>query len=1244
MALGQEEEMKGKGMRSGKARGAGRRLLTLAALALAAAAIVPTGALAAPPEFWQAEVGQSIPGARGVAASPTTGHVFVSDQEGSRVVEFTAWGSLVKIWGWDVVESGPGDTAPANQFEICVPANGDKCKDGMPGAGVGQFQTAMGVAVDSTGDVYVAETSTSRRVQKFSPQGEFLLSFGGGVNQGGGTPESPGNVCTSAHIENGDTCGAGKEGSGPGEFSSPLSIRNEIASTPDDKVWVADEERIQRFNTSGEYQGQVNVPGEDINSLAVDAAGNLYAAYRLKPDFFQAKEDLRKLDPTSGAVLLSFKAKNPRGVAVAGNGDVYVFDKDALGNNVGRIRHFDLAAKEVEAPFGGDLNGLLAGGLATSSACDIDGVDVFFAGERPQSSFVRAYGPPPDPDICPQPSVPPEITSQYAASVGTDSAAIEAQINPNFFDDATYYLEYGTVECSVGPCETALFPGAPLTSEVTNKALTAHADLEGLQPDTVYRFRFVAESGGGPVFGPDTTFTTRRVPALNTECPNRALRTATSAALPDCRAYEMVSPVDKNGGDATAYFYEGLDPSLNRKFNGLDRSTPDGAKLTYSASSSFADPEGSPLYTQYLATRGAGGWASESIDPPMEGGAATTADTSTSQFKAFSEDLCQGWLMAESGLPLAAGPTEGFRNLYRRDNCATPPAYAWLESSAPEPEPCDNPAKCDRPFLFPDLQGVGREGECAVFRVNDALTADAPKGVPGNGSSSAQQLYLKCEGTPVRLVSVLTSGTAFKGQSSAGTENGPLGPGSDGGGGEGHIDSVERALSEDGSRVYWTTSSAEPPRLFLRFNADQEQSAIGGGACTEATKACTVAVSPSLNTAQFWTANPAGDKAIYSILAGSQAGNLFEFNFNPAEGKGASTKIAGKALGVAGASEDAKRIYFASEEVCSGATPNSEGEIAQAGKANLYLYEEGESCAAGELAFIGTLLAEDISDGGQLKGIPSPVATVPRNHLARASADGEQLAFVSVTPLTGYDSADAASGQADREVFLYDAATGNLVCASCNPSGSRPKGANLDPDGKPLWAAAWIPGYQHQLYGRRLIAANGNRLFFNSLDALALRDVNGAQDVYQWEAPGSGDCTTESPSYSAQNEGCVDLISSGQDSRDSEWVEASASGDDVFFRTEASLVPSDPGSIDIYDARVGGGFPEETPKAACEGDSCQAPPAAPGFQTPASESFNGPGDAKARKARCAKGKVRRKGRCVKRQRKARARNGRRAGR
>ena len=79
---------------------------------------------------------------------------------------------------------------------------------------------------------------------------------------------------------------------------------------------------------------------------------------------------------------------------------------------------------------------------------------------------------------------------------------------------------------------------------------------------------------------------------------------------------------------------------------------------------------------------------------------------------------------------------------------------------------------------------------------------------------------------------------------------------------------------------------------------------------------------------------------------------------------------------------------------------------------------------------------------------------------------------MSDLPLTGYDNHDAVSGVADEEVFLYDAQANKLVCASCNPSGARPRGmfdkgngkegtahearTHVDPQG--AWEGRWVAG------------------------------------------------------------------------------------------------------------------------------------------------------------------------------------------
>jgi hypothetical protein len=184
-----------------------------------------------------------------------------------------------------------------------------------------------------------------------------------------------------------------------------------------------------------------------------------------------------------------------------------------------------------------------------------------------------------------------------------------------------------------------------------------------------------------------------------------------------------------------------------------------------------------------------------------------------------------------------------------------------------------------------------------------------------------------------------------------------------------------------------------------------------------------------------------------------------------------------------------------------------------------------------------------------------------------------------------------------------------------------------------VWGAAWILTPERALHSSNVLSEDGKRLFFLAADALVARDTNGVQDVYEWELPGAGGCTQESPAFRKQSGGCIYLISSGESPAGSEFWEASPDGRDVFFTTESSLLPQDPGHIDLYDARAAGGFAQPAPLPNCEGESCQSAPAPPADQTLSSASFKGAGNPKPKASkRCAKGKrqVRKAGktRCV----------------
>jgi hypothetical protein len=96
--------------------------------------------------------------------------------------------------------------------------------------------------------------------------------------------------------------------------------------------------------------------------------------------------------------------------------------------------------------------------------------------------------------------------------------------------------------------------------------------------------------------------------------------------------------------------------------------------------------------------------------------------------------------------------------------------------------------------------------------------------------------------------------------------------------------------------------------------------------------------------------------------------------------------------------------------------------------------------------------------------------------------------------------------------------------------------------------------------------------------------------VYEWEGNGAGTC--------ARPGGCVQLISTGRSPEASIFLDATADGGEAFFLTSESIFPPDPGSYDVYVARIGGGFSVPPREPPCEGEACQTLPTAPEDPTP----------------------------------------------
>jgi DNA-binding beta-propeller fold protein YncE len=1202
---------------------------------------------------------------RGVAVDPINGHVFVVDHFNARIDEFTAWGEFVKAIGWSV-----NAEAPAAELQTCTAQSG--CKAGTEGGGTGQFSNPTAIAVDSNQHIWVAEEGT-HRIQVFDQQGAFLFMLGGKVNQ-----TTNANICTKADLEAGQVCGPGASGTGPGEFSlGEVSQGGErfrptgfVSAGPGETIYVGDVARIQKFSAQGSFQGEIAGPsltGKRVAGLAVDPSGNVYASLRAGEPFELGTYSLLKLG-SAGEVLHTYpvptnpeKALNAPSVgalALGRAGELYaVLDPEILSaGNIffePRIIEFGAAGEkllptkeeedaEKESPPGKPVPfGLIEmspnfglatqiAGLATSGSCGLEADDIFatYATEG-GPSLLRAFGPNPDPTVCPPPEVPPTITEQFASSVSVDNASLQAKINSHFWRSTTYFVEYGLGKCSEGGCqEHRPIPSVSLNSGSGVPVLTAGVPLQGLAPATTYHFRFVAATrfeggseeevvvrgvGGKPgLDGSEGTITTRE-PSLppRVSCPNQQFRGGLAEHLTDCRAYEMVSPVDKEGADVVA-----VNAIVTELPARLDQSAVSGEAFTFSAYRAFADPVAAPFSSQFLSRRGSGEWSIESISPGRGEAFGSALESADTEYLTFSDDLCQGWLR----LPFAAEPQldpaelRGFPNLFRRENCGSASgAFDALTTFAPP--------HITKPNAFnPQVQGISSDGRCTVFKASDTLTTEAPV-LPGERENI---LYEDCGGT-LRLVAILPDGTPAQSSSAAG-----LGYDTEGNIQYGLRSSGDfHAVSQDGTSIYWT-APGEPgvnSKIYLRINADKPQSEVASGECTEPEEACTLPVSQLVSdtSARFWTASTDGTRAFFSI--GEKAQRLYEYSaVDPAEPEVAlvAEGIKDGVEGMLGASDDASRIYFTSRK------PLAPGAVS--GKPNLYFLEVGE-----EPRLVGILDPSDLNQKESGAGIlrSKAISYDPGFRAARVSADGLHAVFMSSASLTGFDNTDQRNGEADREVFVYDATAdggqGRLVCVSCDPTGTRPLGQdiNFSQGAPPVWAAARIPTWTSSLYPGNPLTTEGStvHLFFDSFVPLSPRDTNGRADVYEWQSAAGKTACEEAgaETYVPAMAGCLSLISSGQGDRDSEFIDADPAGGNVFFATGASLLPQDPGSIDIYDAREGGGFPAVQAQLPCEGEACQQGSPASSVSSPASNVLR-KGNRKPAKP-CPKGKrkVKRKG-------------------
>lgn len=721
------------------------------------------------------------------------------------------------------------------------------------------------------------------------------------------------------------------------------------------------------------------------------------------------------------------------------------------------------------------------------------------------NTFGTTYGQ----DLVFRTASPPDVAGVRATDLTGTSATLHARVDPVGYA-TTVSFEYGT---SIAYDQIA--PASPLSVPAGTQPVELEVQVSGLIPGTRYHFRVVAENKWGSTSSDDTT-----VDFSPPACPNDAQRQDTGAAyLPDCRAYELVSP----GAAGAVLLYpsntveEGYsgDWSINSGY-----ATSPSRLIYFGGQGSITGlrPPNAPI-DDYLATRTPTGWVT--TVPGLKSG--QTADSSGLECS-VPMDRCIDRNTYPYFLATVGGPE-------------TAP-YLFDASGEPAGRLPTNMNEVANGARFHGQQLMSPDFSHFIFTSTNV--AFSPEGqVSELGSMYDNDL----ETGSVTVISKLNNGNDIpsEGEASKGIEIG--GVSTDGshvvmevpaGGGMDHI-----YMHADG---FTFDVSGGSPANFVAMTRN------GQSVVFSSLEQLTEDDHDSSADLYLWQQTGSESDSLTRISQGGGQGDSDECSAGWA-GSGCPAvavepeRLHPKSASVPGVrgtddvmAEDDGAVYFYSPEVLDPTHPGIKNER------NLYLYRDGS-----------VRLVTTLDRGTSIQRL-------------QVSPDGANAAFVSDSRVTSYESAG------HREMYMYDAETGKLQCASCNPSGAP--------------AVSDVSASQ----GGRFMSDDG-RTFFASKEELVPSDTDGKiTDVYEFV------------------DGRPQLITSGLAAKDFTGGSAvitllvrpaytgleavSHDGQDVYFTSYEHLVSADHNGefVKVYDARANGGFQEGSAHAPCAAaDECHGP-------------------------------------------------------
>jgi hypothetical protein len=363
----------------------------------------------------------------------------------------------------------------------------------------------------------------------------------------------------------------------------------------------------------------------------------------------------------------------------------------------------------------------------------------------------------------------PTIRRETLFNPTATSIQLRAQVNPHNSVLTECHFEYGAGGSldQTAPCGS--LPGG-------NDFTAVAAVVSDLTPGTEYEFRLVATSAAGTSEGEVRSFTSLEEPGPEA-CPNAAIRKQQHAThLPDCRAWEMVTPLEKGNGDIVADGFTNI-------------ASTDGDAITFNTRTPFGDTIGSGVsgQTTYIARRGPSGWESHGITPTGNPEVPQTLLGPTRIFL-FSDDLRNAVVQAYD-LPAVPDDAPLRANLY-------------LEDTATRELDLVTASQVDRhpffEFLESTLWPTSADARHLAFATRTKFLPDAAAGV--------KNIYQWDDGV-LSLAGILPNGEV-----PAEGSNPPLENSSSGAGG------YRQSMSADGSRLLFMASDGGNQQLYQRID------------------------------------------------------------------------------------------------------------------------------------------------------------------------------------------------------------------------------------------------------------------------------------------------------------------------------------------------------------------------------------------------------------------------------------------